>query len=346
MGEKDLSRPLERIRHEGPVSFVPPSRRHRHIRNERVLSWVCRVKGEHAVKKLDMAKKKRVTDDGAQGKSPPMQPPKRQIEVRNQECAQWLPKGIQAPRGFYAMTDRWSRLKELINVHSLGGLADPGYVEWELVVPDDDIVAVWDGLALDGATMAFVHANKEALAGRVNPVYAESSGGGHLGRYMGSMGSEMRRAKALVAQVHGFLNRVPCSRCEVRYRENYIRVTDDPLPDQDTTASGPSGPPKDYTRHLMVPWYGCISLPGFAKDACANCLYHIEGNKCNFAQPEAEQKDSWRRLKATTEDKGQRKLRPETAERIAEMPSELTAEEEKRLEADQRTTASSRPQRR
>lgn len=36
----------------------------------------------------------------------------------------------------------------------------------------------------------------------------------------------------------------------------------------------------------MTPFFGCRSIPGFLRGACANCFYHIEGRRCTYSKDE------------------------------------------------------------
>lgn len=129
--------------------------------------------------------------------------------------------------------------------------------------------SLWRGLLADSSLLKFWEANQAQLAPLANPVFVEKTNGGAFGAYAAALVSERRRLPGLFVQTYGYRNAVPCEACERNYRR-YVNP------------GFTSGSTDQNPFRVMVPFFDCVSLPGFSQGVCGNCLYYVGGAACSY----------------------------------------------------------------
>ena len=162
----------------------------------------------------------------------------------------------------------WASLLYHFFISNISGPWDIMYKCWTFrTVADQD--HFWQTVEADSALKKFWQGHKEELIPLAQPVYVEWLNGGPLESIAASFSAEIRRRRGFFVQIYGIRNCVPCRPCERNYRRLINR------------GRTPNNNPTDPV-HVMSPFYGCISIPGFADGACASCLFRIEGSGCSF----------------------------------------------------------------
>ncbi|CAK7207836.1 hypothetical protein SEUCBS139899_010651 [Sporothrix eucalyptigena] len=171
-----------------------------------------------------------------------------------------------APRR--AFNNNWATFLCSVAVYEIEGPYKDLYFCWVLrTTAKQD--ALWRGLHSDNALLQYWTNNHHRLAPRANPVYVERINGGPIGAYAGAICADGRRLKGLFIQIYGLRNAVPCESCERMYRR-YVN----PGPAEKGVGQRP--------RHVMAPFFDCISLPGYNKGVCGNCTYSIANTMCSY----------------------------------------------------------------
>ena len=268
-------------------------------------------------------------DPGQSNDSPPEERPKSLIPsmknttiVGHPEVSVWLGVGFP-PRKWYPYNSVVRTLNKHMAIYRIGSVADFAYVEWDLSALEnmEQPDRFWAAVNGDGSMKAYVRAHNNMINIPSRPVYAEATGGGPLGYYIGAISHDSRRLNGLFAQTYGHRNANPCRSCEQRYLREAVTLR--PGPDQDPPLGLPSAvrrPGQESTLlHVMTPWFECISLPGFQRGACGCCLYHIEGSSCSYTLSNDREVATIQRMRGSqrlSEDLGDRRFGLQTCPRI------------------------------
>lgn len=256
----------------------------------------------------------------------PLPPSIREEEVEKHEWAMWLSEQPLPKKLYYRDNEIWRRLRASIKIHHLGGVAGDDYLEWA-IRSREGAISLWTSLGLERQVVEFLRTSSDRLRNRNFPMFAEASGGMPWGSYMGALSCDARRRVGLFVQVHGSRNLVPCECCENRYLARYHHhEVAGPSPTKRPRTRAATVP-RDTQRHVMLPWFGCVSVPGFQNGACGNCLYHVEAEKCSFSKPRGGMTEDLISLKATLrrpsmEVLGERKLSRDNSPRVSLVDSE------------------------
>ncbi|KAB5514988.1 hypothetical protein GE09DRAFT_1067024 [Coniochaeta sp. 2T2.1] len=109
-----------------------------------------------------------------------------------------------------------------------------------------------------------------------------------LGYFAAMLLARTDRLRALFISAFGNRNAVPCEHCEQMYLYSTVRQAGDTAGDSEAI-------------HSRYPFVLCISVPGYARGACANCVYHVRSN-CSFSLPENEELPLISAVRAIDED--------------------------------------------
>ena len=150
-----------------------------------------------------------------------------------------------------------------IKICSITGRGEESYCVWVLDQPTNKraLIGLFPNFLLN-EDVEFFHRNIKILTqGRTNEVFVEKINGKPYGKYMSLIckDKDIRRGCALLVAFFGSRNSSPCDCCLERMSRNFS-----------------NGMP------VMVPFFECRSIQGFHGNACANCLFHIEGHLCSF----------------------------------------------------------------
>jgi len=244
------------------------------------------------------------------------------VVVWNPRASIWVGNSKAPPPGYLSSHSRYQLLLDQISIYELDGKVAAGvYVEWDMKAFADSKKHkdLWTAIGADAHLRSFMAKAKNMKGLEYRSVYAEASGGYPLGKYVGMIGLDARRLQGLFVQSLGHRNRVPCSKCENRYRSSQIHLSDPKNP-SDQFHAGPVRNPgqDDDTMHVQTPFFGCISVPGFHNSACGNCLFHVEGHQCSFASSDWAGMPRFEGLRGSrrrSEDMGPRALNAKTAPR-------------------------------
>lgn len=106
--------------------------------------------------------------------------------------------------------------------------------------------------------------NKDTLIQHAKTVFVASHVAGPLGKMLALITFDGRRASSLLVALFGNRNFHPCEECGHRMSRNKQALDRN----------------KEY--FVMVPFFECRSIPALSKGACANCLWHVEAEKCTY----------------------------------------------------------------
>ncbi|KAK4158828.1 hypothetical protein QBC43DRAFT_294656 [Cladorrhinum sp. PSN259] len=137
------------------------------------------------------------------------------------------------------------------------------YEHWDL--PSDPTSQkfwkLWRELNLDKETKAALSSftkPEPELQLQFRRVYVEAHNGGPWGFFIHELLLRPHRGWALFVQTYGIPNGVPCEECCSTYRRSTI-----------ADLAGEGYPP----THVMWPFFGCVSIPGFKEGKCGNCAW-------------------------------------------------------------------------
>jgi len=242
----------------------------------------------------------------------------RELEHSN-KFAVWLAGGWNLPHTA-TLNDVHRNLMDTMSIYSLKGEAAGLYYEWDFSagLPNNPKAhSFFSSLSVDDSVRFYIQSHPQ-LRKHLRPIYAEATGGKPFGKYIATLGKESRRLQGLFVQMFGHRNFVPCSHCENRYLHTFVRLHDSP------PKSGFPVPLRGKSKsdrvHVMVPWFECVSLPGFHNGVCGNCLYHVEGSSCSY-HPDHSFSSAIAPFRASSRisaDLGDRKLSPSNCERASD----------------------------
>ncbi|ORY61806.1 uncharacterized protein BCR38DRAFT_495710 [Pseudomassariella vexata] len=143
---------------------------------------------------------------------------------------------------------------KLLRIHDLhkSSPAQGLYLEWSF----DGEKHAWDfflKLRADKDLLKFWDVNKMALLKDLGPVFTEAWNGGPLGKYLSLMVSRPLRLP----------NTNPCEGCVGKYQRSSVMLEGG-----------------DDRIHLMWPFFGCKSIPGYKGGSCGNCLWQQDKPCC------------------------------------------------------------------
>jgi hypothetical protein len=148
-------------------------------------------------------------------------------------------------------------------------------VEW--VLPHDlhKHTELWEILLRNTAFQHFFKL-RDQLHSQRRPIYMSAVDGGPLGWFMAQIIHDQSKARALLVAAYGNRNTVPCAHCEQHFLGCFQS-----LPGQDGHIHDGG-----MKVHTIWPFFDCVSLPGYADGACANCILGGKGPDCRFARLE------------------------------------------------------------
>lgn len=150
-----------------------------------------------------------------------------------------------------------------VGIYRLEGRGANQYVAWLLNDQESPKkIAAFFSELLGNEDSEFIQRNiYELMMGDVNDIFVEKTAGLPYGRYMSMIcnDKDRRRAASLLIAALGRRNKTPCDCCMFRMG----RYSSQGVP-------------------VMVPFFECRSIQGFKRNACANCVYAIEGQECCF----------------------------------------------------------------
>lgn len=232
----------------------------------------------------------------------------------------WLAPGWGINRAVPA-TQAHRTLMDHMSIHRLRGEASGLYLEWnfsDLGTSKVSFSQFFTELGVDSSVRLFLQSHS-GFRDRLRSVYAEATGGKPYGKYIAQLGSETRRLQGLFVQMFGHRNAMPCNHCEERYLHTFVTLSEDPRKAPKDTIVPARGNSKSTVVHVMVPWFECVSLPGFHNNACGNCLFFVEGHLCSFHsdRPYSQALDRFRASARVSMELGDRKLSPEMSPRAS-----------------------------
>ena len=93
-------------------------------------------------------------------------------------------------------------------------------------------------------------------------VFIPADFGHQQGWFFRQLGIRSEHLKGFLIALNGYLNPMMCQSCMQRFLM--------------TLSSS--------DEHVMSPFYSCVSIPGFMKSACSNCVWHGGAKHCSYAK--------------------------------------------------------------
>lgn len=181
-------------------------------------------------------------------------------------CTSFKPKGF-LDQGQSVETVLHDAFAKGIRVYEIVGAGENQYLAWQLADPTSSkaVKELFTGFLTEPQKEWFMNNINNLIRSRANNVIVEGSNGAPYEKYMTAMCShtDHRRRPALLIAFYGRRNASPCECCLKRMGRSFSSTQDGKVP-------------------VMVPFFECRSLHGFHNNACANCVYHVEGSECTF----------------------------------------------------------------
>lgn len=178
-----------------------------------------------------------------------------------------MPKGI-LDKGQSVETVLYDAFAKGICVYEVIGAGQNQYLAWQLADPTSQkaVKELFSGFLNEPQKEWFLDNIKNLIRSHANTVIVEATNGAPYEKYMIVMCnySDYRRRVALLIAFYGRRNASPCECCLKCMGCNFSLNT------------------IDGHVLVMVPFFDCCSLYGFYNNACANCVYYVEGSDCTF----------------------------------------------------------------